>query len=114
MIETDVLEKLKQEGILGSAVISRDGIVLNSDLPSSTHEETFAIMCATIIGAANTANKELDRSNPDKVIIDSEEGRILIVSAGRNKILSVLVDSTHDLKKIFQSVKKIASEIEEL
>jgi len=114
VIESDVLEKLKQEGILGSAVISRDGIVLNSDLPSSTHEETFAIMCATIIGAANTANQELDRSNPEKVIVDSKEGRILIVSAGRNKILSVLIDSTHDLKTIFQRAKTIASEIEEL
>ncbi|MGM0510459.1 MAG: roadblock/LC7 domain-containing protein [Thermoplasmatota archaeon] len=114
MIEADVLEKLKQEGILGSAVISRDGIVLNSDLPPSTHEETFAIMCATIVGAANTANKELDRSSPEKVIIDAKEGRILIVSAGRNKILSVLLDSTHDIKKIFQRAKKIASEIEEL
>lgn len=111
-LDEGILEKLKREGTLGSAVFSRDGVVLNSDLPSSTHEETFAIMCATIIGAANTANGELDRGKPEKVIIDSKEGRILLVSAGKNKILSVLVDSTHDLKKIFQATKKIADQIE--
>ncbi|HEV2230980.1 MAG TPA: hypothetical protein VGS18_02195, partial [Thermoplasmata archaeon] len=41
---------------IAAALISRDGLVLYADVPAGVYTETFAIMCATILGAAATAN----------------------------------------------------------
>ncbi|MFO7991437.1 MAG: roadblock/LC7 domain-containing protein [Thermoplasmata archaeon] len=107
-----VLSDLKGKGVFGSAVISRDGMIISSDLPAGVHEETFSIMCATIIGAANTANSELDRRSPNKIIVDSDEGRIIIANAGSKLILSVVVDSTHILSELFDHIKVATDRIQ--
>jgi len=57
-----VLSGLKAEGdIEGSAVITRDGLLIAADLPSRIDAETFAAMAATMTGAAETAVSELKK-----------------------------------------------------
>lgn len=109
--EDDILSELHEDGVFGSALISREGMILESDLPQRINEETFAIMCATIMGGANTANSELDRGSPKKIIIDSQEGRIIIANAGSKNILTVIVDSTHELAPLFKTINEVVKKV---
>ncbi len=102
-----IFKELSKKGVYGSALISREGMILYSDLPASVHEETFGIMVATMVGAGKTANSELDRSSPSKIIVDSKDGRIVTVSVGRNKIISVVVDSTYQLAPLFKYLNEV-------
>lgn len=109
----EVISGLMRKGIKGSAVVDKEGSVYSSDLPPSVHEETFAIMCATIIGASNSANSELDRGSTNKVIIDSKDGHIVIASTKNNLLLSVIVDKREDLEIIFDEVENAIKKINE-
>lgn len=100
----EILEDLKKEGVFGSSMIDKEGDPIASDLPEGTNDDTFSIMCATIMGAANTANSELNWISPEKVLVDSKEGKIIITSAGKKEILAVIVDQTVDLGPILERI----------
>ncbi len=42
-------------GIEACAIVSRDGLLMSSDMPDGIMDETFAAMSATMPGAAETA-----------------------------------------------------------
>jgi len=109
----EVITSLMRKGIKGSAIIDKEGSVYSSDLPPSVHEETFAIMCATVVGASNSANSELDMSGTNKVIIEAKEGHIVIANTKNNLLLTVIVDKKRELGKIFNEVEKAISKINE-
>lgn len=85
-----VLSDLKKTGkIDATAVVSRDGILVGAEIPPEVHGETFAIMSATMLGAAITANSELNKNMPSKVIVESDDGITIVAGAGINSILVV-------------------------
>ena len=84
---TEILQNLRKIGdIQGSSVISRDGLVIASDLPKDVDEETFAAMQ----GSAETAVSELKQGTLNQIIIDANKGKIITISAGEVTILVAL------------------------
>jgi predicted regulator of Ras-like GTPase activity (Roadblock/LC7/MglB family) len=51
------------------ALVSREGLPVASKLPNAVHEETFAIMSATMLGAASTVNNELRGDEPEFITV---------------------------------------------
>lgn len=98
-------------GSMASAVISRDGLVIAADMPEGVSMETFAIMCATLLGAASTANSELRVGTPQHVVVESEEAKMVVVGAGRKAlivaVLSKKADPTSAIKKLDEMAETI-------
>jgi hypothetical protein len=99
--------------IKASALVSKDGLVIASYVPPGVYVDTFSIMCATILGAAATADSELKLSPPKRIVVSADDGNIIILNAGR-KTLAVLVttkDSDPDtvVKETQSVIAKVAS-----
>jgi predicted regulator of Ras-like GTPase activity (Roadblock/LC7/MglB family) len=75
-----------------AALVRADGSVVVADLPEATYAETFAIMCATVFGAAATALAEVDRPAPDRVRAESSEAQLLLLRAGPAEILGLVLE----------------------
>ncbi|MDY6964930.1 MAG: roadblock/LC7 domain-containing protein [Halobacteriota archaeon] len=83
-----ILSDLKKTGeINGCATISRDGLLMASDIPSDIDGGTFAAMSATMLGTAETATSELVRGIADRVIVESSGGKIIVSGAGSSALL---------------------------
>ena len=93
---------------IATALVSRDGLVLYADVPAGVYTETFAIMCATILGAAATANTELNRAPPEKIVIEGNDSKTIIVGSGKKALLVAVVDHTADATKVLSEVGKVA------
>ena len=93
------LRAMRDAGALATAVVSRDGSVLASDLPAGVSRETFSIMCATIHGAGMTVSTELRRGTPRRIVLESPEGRVVIMEAGRRALLVVVLPSEANLEE---------------
>jgi uncharacterized protein len=93
---------------IAAALISRDGLVLYADVPAGVYTETFAIMCATILGAAATANTELNRAPPDRIVIEGNDSKTIIVGSGKKALLVVVVDQGADANKVLAEATKVA------
>ena len=104
-----VIKDLKTRiGGIATALISRDGLVLYADVPAGVYTETFAIMCATILGAAATANTELNRAPPERIVIEGNDSKTIIVGSGKKALLVAVVDQTADLAKVLADVVQVA------
>ncbi len=93
---------------IATALVSRDGLVLYADVPAGVYTETFAIMCATILGAAATANTELNRSPPERIVVDGPDSKTIIVGSGKKALLVAVVDQTADVARVLAEVAKVA------
>ncbi|MFQ6120336.1 MAG: roadblock/LC7 domain-containing protein [Methanosarcinales archaeon] len=112
----EVLNDLKKIGsIEASAVVSRDGLLMLSDMPSrSTSAETFAAMAATMLGAAETATTELRKGVPDRVIVESEHGKLVAIGAGPKALLVVMTAPDAGLGLILVELEKAAEKIKKV
>lgn len=81
---------------MASAIVSKDGAVVASDVPDDISGETFAIMSATILGAGVTAATELKKEPPNRIVLESENAKTIIMNASRKRILVVVVPSEMD------------------
>jgi predicted regulator of Ras-like GTPase activity (Roadblock/LC7/MglB family) len=103
------LRALRQSsGAIASAVISRDGLVIASDVPEGVSNETFGIMCATLLGAASTANSELRIGTPIHVTVETEDAKMLVVGAGRRALIVTVIGRKSDPVAAFKKLDEIA------
>jgi len=105
-----VLEDLKSriDGI-ATALVSRDGRVLSADLPEGVYADTFAVMCATMFGAAVAGNAELDRASPVRIVIEGDDSKSIIARAGGNGLLVAVIDRSVDLPRVLDLIMKFAA-----
>ncbi len=107
-----ILKGLKDDSkIVASAVVTRDGLLIASDIPDGVHEETFAIMSATMLGAGVTANSELKRSVPDRIIVEGADGRLVITGAGPNMLLVVVIANGVDMATLIPAIDNAIAKI---
>ncbi|MDQ1372171.1 MAG: uncharacterized protein QG582_1086 [Candidatus Thermoplasmatota archaeon] len=106
------LRALRQScGSIASAIISRDGLVIAADLPEGVSMDTFAIMCATLIGAASTANSELRVGTPMSVLVESEDSKLVVVGAGRKALIVTVLPSRGDPAAAKRELLKLSDTI---
>lgn len=108
------LKSLRSEfGSIASAIVSRDGILISSDIPEGVVPETFTIMCATMMGAASTAHSELRIGQPKIMRVTSEKHEAMLVSAGRKAIIICVVPTGADLDRLQARLKEIVEGAQE-
>ncbi|MDI6639206.1 MAG: roadblock/LC7 domain-containing protein, partial [Methanocellales archaeon] len=114
MLEKELSDLKRIGNIEASAIISRDGLIMASDIPSDVHTETFAAMSATMLGAAETATAELKKGVPDRIIVESAKGKVIAAGAGPKALLIVMTPSEVGLGLILVEMEKAADKAKEL
>jgi len=104
-----LVEGLKDRvGAVAAAFVSRDGVVLYASLPSGVPAETYAIMCATMYGAAAAANAELGRSPPERLVLEGGGVTTIVVGCGPDALLVAAVDPSPELTAIVDELTRTA------
>ncbi|MFW5945858.1 MAG: roadblock/LC7 domain-containing protein [Candidatus Natronoplasma sp.] len=109
-----VLGGLKDEDVLGVALVDKKGNLIESDLPPAVHDETFGMMSATIMGASSRASPKLSEGGVKRSIVHSQEGNIILSNTDKNMILSVLIDGSSDIDTYTEKVDAAVKEIKKL
>ena len=110
-----VLRKLNESGIEASAVVSRDGFILHSELQAGEEEKAaFAAMAAAVLGAAETATSELKQGVPRRVIIEAGDHKLIEVGAGPVALLVAMVGPKMTLADALKEIDRAALEIRSL
>ncbi len=105
------LDELKEEkGVNGVLVVSTSGAHIHGNPPPDAHLETFTTMSAILLGAAQTATKEL-RDRLKHISVELEGSRLLIHPAGPTALLVVDVEKECDVKNILKKSLEIGNRI---
>src|SRR5659263_201829 len=119
MTTIEMLEKVLKDinmigGVETSAVASRDGLLICSTISKKQHAETFVAMSATMVGAAETATMELGKGIPDRIIVESGNGRIIGTGAGPKALLLVMTRPDAGLGLVLIEMAKVSEKIREI
>jgi len=114
MVEKILTDLKKVGGVEACAAATRDGLLIRAIMPQEQFAESFAAMSATMLGAAETASTELGKGLPNRVIVESEHGRLITVGAGPKALLMVIVNSDAGLGLILLELEKSAKKLKEL
>ncbi len=101
-------------GVDGSAIISRDGLVVVRRIPAEANSESFAALTATMAGAAETSVMLMDKGTPDSILVETGQVKLVTVGAGSELFLAVLGASDANLGMLRLAIKKAAGEILQL
>jgi predicted regulator of Ras-like GTPase activity (Roadblock/LC7/MglB family) len=100
--------------IEGSAVVSVDGLMMASALPSDVEEDRVAAMSAAMLSLGERIADELKRGSLDEVYIRGDDGYVFLRAIGMEAVLTVLARSGAKLGLIFLDTKRAAEDLSKL
>lgn len=100
--------------IEASAVVSVDGLIMASSLPSGTDEDRISAMSAAMLSLGDRIASELKRGTLDQVYIRGSDGIIVLMAVGDEAVLTVLARSSAKLGLIFLDMKRAAEDLARL
>jgi predicted regulator of Ras-like GTPase activity (Roadblock/LC7/MglB family) len=118
-MQTDILASILNElnssstDIEASAVISVDGLTMASAISASFNEDKIGAMSAAILSLGNKTAQELIIGKLEQILIMGANGYLVMVYAGNEALLTVLVKPDAKLNLIFLEVKCSADRVQE-
>lgn len=100
--------------IEASAVVSVDGLIMASSLPSGVEEDRVSAMSAAMLSLGERIAGELGRGGLDEVYIHGNDGYVLLMSSGNEAVLTVLARQEAKLGLVLLEMRRAAQELEVL
>ena len=110
----EILRSLRSASpdIVGGAVVSIDGFVIASVLPSEIDEELVSGMAASMLGVGERISSELMGSKLEQTYVRSEKGYVILNACGADAVLVVLTTKEAKLGLVFIDIRRKTAEIE--
>lgn len=100
--------------IQGSAIVSIQGLPICSVLARDVNDGIVSAMSAAILSVSERAVEELARGNLKRILIEGEDGTIILSKAGTNAILATLTRAEASLGMVFINIQSVSEKISEL
>lgn len=109
----DVLRSLRavSPDIMGSAMVSTDGFIIASLLPSETDEELVSGMAAALLGVGERIAGELMGGAMEQTYVRGRLGYVILNAVGQEALLIVLTTPDAKLGLVFLDVKRRVQEL---
>ncbi len=107
-----VEDLLRVEGVIGSLLVGKDGLVVSSTLVDHEDAEVLGAMSAAVYGEINKSTKRIGIGSLVDAIIDAEQGSVLLLEA-KDLILVVITHRTVNLGMVKLEMRRAAKRISE-
>ncbi|MFS8071331.1 MAG: roadblock/LC7 domain-containing protein, partial [Byssovorax sp.] len=109
----DILRSLRSVSpdIVGSAIVSTDGFIVASLLPSEVDEELVSGMAAALLGVGERIATELMGGSMEQTYVRGRLGYVLLNAVGADALLIVLTTPDAKLGLVFLDVRRRVAEL---
>ena len=97
-----------------SALISNDGLMIASALPTGVDEDRVGAMSAALLSLGDRAGRELARGSIDRIMIQGEKGYVIMTSSGDEAVLTIMAKPNAKLGLIFLDIKRASEALAKL
>lgn len=95
----------------GAAMVSTDGLILSSVLPSGSDEDRVSAMAAALLSLGERTSGELRRGTLEQVYVRGDSGYIILMQAGKEAVLEAIAGAQAKLGMVLLDMKRAAQEI---
>lgn len=109
----DVLRTLRTSSpeIIGASVVTPDGFIVASHIPSEVDEDLIGGMAASLLGVGERIASDLMRAEVEQTYVRSPKGYIIVNSIGTDSVLVLLVSREAKLGMIFLELKRTLNQL---
>ena len=97
-----------------SAVVSVDGLSIASALPQGIEEDRVSAMSAAMLSLGERISNELGRGSLEQVYIKGEKGYVILMSVGKEAVLTALAREQAKLGLILLDMRRAAEDLVKL
>ena len=101
-------------GIEASAVVSVDGLIIASALPSNVEEDRVSAMSAAMLSLGERISTELTRGDLERVYIEGRDGYVFLSAIGEDAVLTALARKDAKLGLVFLDMKRAVEDLSKL
>lgn len=101
------------DGVLGCVIVSRTGALMGKRVEQGISVPSFAAMGATILGSAEAAAGLVHLSRPSLVFVEVDDGGVIVMGAGKNALITVIINKSADIQSLKRELAVIAGNIGE-
>jgi uncharacterized protein len=115
IVMVDMIERILKDlgrinGVNGSLVVGKDGLIIESEVPGDIDSELVAAMASAVFGTAERSAEEMKHEPLQQVMIEGEKGKTLMIDAGEG-ILVVITDISINLGLIRIEMRRSAERV---
>jgi len=109
----EVLRSLRQStpDIIGATLVSSDGFIVASVLPSEVDEDMIGGMAASLLGIGERIAADLLHANLEQIYVRAAKGFVVVNACGPEAVLVLLVAREAKLGLIFLELKRTVTEL---
>jgi uncharacterized protein len=97
--------------IEASAVVSLDGLIMASALPTDVEEDRVSAMSAAMLSLGERIANELGRGMLEQVYIRGDHGFVILTAVGEEAVLTALARQNAKLGLVFLEMRRAAEDI---
>src|SRR5512142_997666 len=97
--------------VIGASVVSIEGFVIASVLPSEIDEELVSGMAAAMLGVGERISSELMGSVMEQTYVRSEKGYVVLNAVGPDAVLVLLTTKEAKLGLVFIELRRRCAEL---
>lgn len=97
--------------VIGAAVVSIDGFVMASILPSDSDEDVLSAMGAAMLGIGERIARELLASEMQQLFVRGDTGYVVLNAAGDEAILITLTNARAKLGLVFLDANRASKQV---
>ena len=94
-----------------AALVSLDGFTMVSALPADMQEDRVGAMSAAMLSLGERAAAELGRGHLSQVLVEADNGSVLLISAGDQAVLTVLASVEAKIGLVRYDARRTAKRI---
>jgi predicted regulator of Ras-like GTPase activity (Roadblock/LC7/MglB family) len=97
--------------IEGAALVSTDGLVMSSVLPTGTDEDRVSAMAAALLSLGERTAQELTRGELEQVYVKGSDGYVILMQAGTDGVLEAIAGAQAKIGMVLLEMKRAAQSI---
>ncbi|MGF7117468.1 roadblock/LC7 domain-containing protein [Methanobacterium oryzae] len=101
------------EGVTGSLLVGKDGLIIEREVPNDIDSELVGAMSSAVFGTAERSSEEMKHEKLQQVMIEGTRGKTLMIDSGE-AILAVITDTNINLGLIRLEMKRSAERIRDM
>jgi predicted regulator of Ras-like GTPase activity (Roadblock/LC7/MglB family) len=94
-----------------SALVSVDGLIIASALPTGVEEDRVSAMSAAMLSLGDRIASELGRGTLSQVYVKGDQGYVILMSVGEEAVLTVLAHQEAKLGLVFLDMRRTAEDL---
>ncbi|MBD3255352.1 MAG: hypothetical protein GF383_09680 [Candidatus Lokiarchaeota archaeon] len=102
------------DGVRSSAIVSAEGLIVQSILEEGISDIKLAAMTATILSVAERVLLELKSGILDLCILQGDEGNFVVMEAGKELIIAVCLNMDARMDTCFIEMRKVSEQIKSI